>query len=101
MKSQIVTLPIKVYEKDKIGLLVVPTFAEILKYKTGYETILALNISDSFKDRSQYIERYYNLIKDTNIILDNVWMDSKNKDKLLAEVEKLVNLGYIKEKRKK
>lgn len=100
MESTIITLPIKAYEKDKIGLLVIPIFAETLKAKTKFEAALALNLVDSFEDRISYIEKYYQLIKNTNIDLDAVWIDSKNKQQLLDELTKLVKLGYIKEKDK-
>jgi len=100
METKIVTLPMKAYKKEKIGLLVIPLFSEILRSKTGFKTTLALNLSDSFEQRYEYIDNYYELIKDTNINLDNVWMDTKNKEKLLKEIDKLVQLEAIKEKTK-
>ena len=101
METKIVTLPMKAYKKEKIGLLVIPLFSEILRSKTGFETTLALNLSDSFEQRYEYLNSYYELIKETNINLDNVWMDTKNKENLLKEIDKLVQLDAIKEKIKK
>lgn len=100
MKSKIITIPIKSYSKDKIGLLVIPTLVEILQKKTGFSSTLALNLADSYNDRLKYAERYYELIKDTEIKLDNVWMDTRNKEVLLDEVKKLIELGFVTEKEK-
>ena len=46
------------------------------------------------------MQNYYNLIKSIDLQLDNTWVDTKNKENLLKELERLVEIGVIKEKEK-
>ena len=38
------------------------------------------------------MQNYYNLIKSIDLQLDNTWVDTKNKENLLKELERLVEL---------
>ena len=100
MEDKIITLPIKSYSEQLIGTLIVPSIAEVMRHKLDTEATLSVNLLDSFQDRGKYYEGFYNLIKDNNIKLDNVWIDSKNKDELKDCIYNLINKGYIQEKEK-
>ena len=91
MENRIITLPIKSYSEQLIGTLIVPSIAEVMRHKLDTEATLSVNLLDSFQDRGKYYEGFYNLIKDNNIKLDNVWIDSKNKDELKDCIYNLIN----------
>ena len=79
MENKIITLPIKSYNEQLIGTLIVPSIAEVMKKKLNIKTTLSVNLLDSFQNREEYYDGFYDLIKDNNIKLDDVWIDSKNK----------------------
>lgn len=100
MENKIITLPIKSYSEQLIGTLIVPSIAEVMRHKLDTEATLSVNLLDSFQDRGKYYEGFYNLIKDNNIKLDNVWIDSKNKEELKECIYNLIQKGYIQERKK-
>lgn len=100
MENKIITLPIKSYNEQLIGTLIVPSIAEVMKKKLNIKTTLSVNLLDSFQNREEYYDGFYDLIKDNNIKLDDVWIDSKNKAELKNCIYELIGKGYVKEKEK-
>ncbi len=99
----VVTFPIGVRSAEvKNGLLLTPLISQIIANKTDAEFMLVLNSMDSYvKQREQYVQPFMDACKKMNITPDEVFIDSYNKDKLVKHVNELIDLGIVREERRK
>lgn len=94
----VITLPMKPHRKEKIGMIVIPSIADVLAKRIGAKSYLGVNLMDSYVKRSDFVNDYYNLLYQMDIDVDDVWVDSKNESELFLNVQKLIEKGFIKEK---
>lgn len=95
----VITLPMKPHRKEKIGMIVIPSIADVLAKRIGAKSYLGVNLMDSYVKRSDFINNYYDLLYQMNIDVDDVWVDTENEIKLFSNVQKLIDNGFIKEKK--
>lgn len=98
MEKLIITMPIAPYKTFSVGKMTTPILAETLAKKMNGKFILAVNILDSYKNRS--LDEYKKLLEKYNIVPDEYWLDIENIEKLLEKVYYLVSKGYIYSKEK-
>lgn len=94
----IITLPMKPHRKEKIGMIVIPSIADVLAKRIGAKSYLGVNLMDSYVKRSDFVNDYYNLLYQMDIDVDDVWVDTENETELFLNVQKLIDKGFIKEK---
>ena len=97
----VITLPMKPHRKEKIGMIVIPSIADVLAKRIGAKSYLGINLMDSYVKRSDFIDDYYNLLYQMDIDVDDVWVDTENEPELFSNVQKLIDNGFIKEKKLK
>ena len=98
MERIIMTMPIAPYKTFSVGKMSTPILAETLAKKMNCKFILAVNLLDSYKNRS--IDEYKKLLKKYNIIPDGYWIDMEHLDKLLEKLYYLIDKGYVYSKEK-
>lgn len=94
----VITLPMKPHRKEKIGMIVVPSIADVMAKKIGAKSYLGVNLLDSYVQRSDFVNDYYNLLYQMCIDIDDIWVDIENKDRLFSNIQKLIDNGFIREK---
>lgn len=94
----VITLPMKPHRKEKIGMIVIPSIADVLAKRIGAKSYLGVNLMDSYVKRSDFVNDYYNLLYQMDIDVDDVWVDTENETELFLNVQKLIDKGFIKEK---
>lgn len=99
MDRLIITMPIAPYKTFSVGKLTTPILAETLAKKMNAKFILAVNLLDSYKERS--IDEYKKLLKYYQINPDEYWIDKDNIENLLDKIYELINKQYIYEKEEK
>ena len=97
----VITLPMKPHRKEKIGMIVIPSIADVLAKRIGAKSYLGINLMDSYVKRSDFVDDYYNLLYQMDIDVDDVWVDTENEPELFSNVQKLIDNGFIKEKKLK
>lgn len=97
----VITLPMKPHRNEKIGMIVIPSLADMFSKRIGAKSYLGINLMDSYINRENFVNDYYNLLYQMNIDFDEVWIDNSNKSKLMENVNKLKEKGYIQEKEMK
>lgn len=93
----ITTLPMKPLNKMKVGSLTSPLYVNFIGDKLKIKKVLSLNELNSFKliDCSN---EYIQILKDVNLKYDEIFIDAKNKSKLLNVVKLLDEKGLLIEK---
>ena len=94
----VITLPMKPHRKEKIGMIVIPSIADVLAKRSGANSYLGVTLMDSYVKRSDFVNDYYNLLYQMDIDVDDVWVDTENETELFLNVQKLIDKGFIKEK---
>ena len=101
--TAVVTFPIGVRSAEvKNGLLLTPLISQIIANKIDAEFTLVLNSMDSYViNREQYVRPFMDACEQMNITPDKVFVDEYNKDTLLKHVHELVDLGIVREEKRK
>lgn len=94
----LITLPMKPHREEKIGMIVIPSVADILARRLGAKSYLGVNLLDSYVNRADFINVYYKLLCDMGINFDGIWVDSESKESLLENIKKIIDNGFVKEK---
>ena len=97
MKKIILTLPMMPVDGENYGKFVTPIICEALRNILNGKYYHCVNLLDSFNDRSQMLDGYIKSLNSNGIKYDALWYDNQNKDILINNIEKLVQLGYISE----
>ena len=74
----VITLPMKPHRKEKIGMIVIPSIADVLAKRIGAKSYLGINLMDSYVKRSDFVDDYYNLLYQMDIDVDDVLIDGKS-----------------------
>ena len=71
----VITLPMKPHRKEKIGMIVIPSIADVLAKRIGAKSYLGINLMDSYVKRSDFVDDYYNLLYQMDIDVDDIEVD--------------------------
>lgn len=94
----VITLPMKPHRKEKIGMIVIPSIADVFAKRLGAKSYLGINLMDSYVKREDFVTNYYDLLYQMNIDFDSVWVDKEEQETLFKNVQKLIDNGFVKEK---
>lgn len=93
MDKIIITMPIAPYKNFSVGKMTTPILAQTLAKKMNAKFILAVNLLDSYKERT--IDEYKQLLESYQIKPDEYWIDEDNIELLLEKICYLIDAGYI------
>jgi len=102
---KVVTFPIGVRSKVvKEGLTLTPLISNLIAKHKDLDSILAINILDSYKvDRKKYLKSYLDTLESQNINFDTIWLDDNpyDMDVILNNIKNLYKIGLISTQTKK
>lgn len=98
MSRAVITLPLSPLKNHEFSRLVSPIIGETLSKELGANFYLALNLLDSFKDRSDNLDSYLDNINKHKINCD-LWVDIDHIELLLEKVSLLIKKNFIYEKK--
>lgn len=91
----VITLPLSPKKSEELGRLVTPVVGETISKAINGNFYLCVNLLDSYSDRCVDFAKYKENIDKHNIKYYNLWKDKEHIEKLLIQIEKLINIGYI------
>lgn len=99
MSRAILTLPMMPIDGTNYGKFVTPIVGESLGNILGGKYYQCINLLDSFNDREKILNSYLESLKENKIYYDALWYDSGNVERLLENIQRLIDKGLIFEKK--
>lgn len=97
----VTTFPMKPLSKIKVGTFTAPLYVSFLGEKLQCKSILSLNILNSYKKIEDNSIEYSNILENIGIRFDDVFIDYKNIDSLIKNIEILDTKKLLIEKEEK
>lgn len=94
------TLPIKPQKEINIGMLLSPTIMNFIGDVFDSQRNIGFNIIHSYKQKNAELNHYLNVINESEIEYDSIFVDKEHGIELLEIIDKMYHDGFLKIKQK-